>query len=138
MRGTTAHGFRPWSGWGRWSWQGGAVPANRAVALAQKAVAAEPEAGSYWLTLGVAHYRSGQWQDALTVLEKSMRLSDGGESTCWFFVAMTYAKLDKKELARQWYAKAIEMTERNGDCRIDSTNCLIRDEARVTLERAAK
>jgi Flp pilus assembly protein TadD len=49
----------------------------RAVALARRAVRLEPHNGTYWNTLGVAHYRAGEWQSAQYTLGKSM-LHQGG------------------------------------------------------------
>src|SRR5262249_39578799 len=60
---------------------------NRAVGLAKKAVELAPKDGICWNTLGVAHYRAGQWQDAVTALERSIKLRNGGDSLDWFFLA---------------------------------------------------
>src|SRR5262249_54029929 len=44
---------------------------KRAGELAQEAVKLAPEVGGFWNTLGVAHYRAGEWKAAITALEKS-------------------------------------------------------------------
>src|SRR5439155_1257025 len=44
---------------------------GRAVELAKKAVALAPKEGNHWNTLGVAHYRAGDWKAATASLEKS-------------------------------------------------------------------
>ena len=46
-----------------------------ALQLAKNAVAVEPQNGGYWNTLGVAHYRVGDWKDAIAELEKSIELA---------------------------------------------------------------
>jgi tetratricopeptide (TPR) repeat protein len=85
---------------------------KRAVELAKKAVTLAPDNGNLWNTLGVAHYRLGDSKEALVALQKSMDLSNGGESTDWFFLAMAHWKLGNDDEARKWYDKAIEATDR--------------------------
>jgi tetratricopeptide (TPR) repeat protein len=84
-----------------------------AVRLAQRAVALVPRAGIYWNTLGVAQYRAGDWNAALTALGKSMELREGGESYDWFFLAMAHWQLGQKEQARCWYDKAVAWMDKH-------------------------
>jgi tetratricopeptide (TPR) repeat protein len=79
-----------------------------AVELAEKAVAATPNDGSIWNTLGVAKYRAGNWRDAIEALQKSMELRDGGDAYDWFFLAMAHWQLGHKDKAHEWYDKAVE------------------------------
>src|SRR5262249_47445153 len=44
---------------------------DRAVELARKAVQLAPKVGMYWNTLGVAHYRAGDWKAAVAALDKA-------------------------------------------------------------------
>jgi WD40 repeat protein len=84
-----------------------------ALALAKKAVEAAPNA-SYWNTLGVAHYRAGDWQAAIAALHKSDELEGGrGASINAFFLAMAYGQLGNQEEARKWYAQAVRCMEKN-------------------------
>jgi serine/threonine protein kinase/Flp pilus assembly protein TadD len=85
---------------------------SRAVELAKKAVGWEPSAGPYWNTLGLAHYRAGNWKDAVTALERSVK-SGGGDSWDWFFLAMSYWRLGDKEQARKFYGQAIQWMEQH-------------------------
>ncbi len=80
----------------------------RAVALGKKAVAASPQVGNYWNTLGVAQYRASDWHEAIKALEKSMELRKGGDSFDWFFLAMAHWQLGHRTQARQWYTKAVD------------------------------
>ena len=48
---------------------------------------ARPSA-AYRNTLGVAHYRAGEWSAAADALEESMRLRSGGDPYDWLFLAM--------------------------------------------------
>jgi tetratricopeptide (TPR) repeat protein/tRNA A-37 threonylcarbamoyl transferase component Bud32 len=80
---------------------------KRAVELAKNAVDRAPKNGNLWNTLGVAYYRSGEWQNSVQALEKSTSLRRGGDSFDWFFLAMAHWQLGRKEQARQWYDKAV-------------------------------
>src|SRR5262249_48959926 len=80
----------------------------RAVELARKAVELAPKEGAYWNTLGVAHYRVGEWKEALAALEKSMELRQGGDAFDWFFLAMARWQRGEKDEARKWYEEAAE------------------------------
>jgi tetratricopeptide (TPR) repeat protein len=84
-----------------------------AVKLARRAVELAPKDGSHWNTLGVAHYRAGNWKDVLAALEKSMDLRQGGDANDWFFLAMTQWQLVQKEEARKWYDKAVQWMDKN-------------------------
>ena len=81
--------------------------------LAKKAVELSPQAGHYWNTLGVAHYRAGEWKAAVMALEKSMELRKGGDANDWFFLAMAHLKQDQKAEARKWYDRAVAWMDKN-------------------------
>ena len=85
----------------------------RAVELAKKAVELKPKEGSCWNTLGVAHYRAGDWGAAVAALEKSGELRQGGDSFDWFFLAMAHWQLGDNEQARNWYDQAVQWMEKN-------------------------
>src|SRR5262249_40644432 len=56
---------------------------RQAVAHAKQAVELESKDGTFWNTLGVAHYRTGNWKVAVEALEKSMALRNGGDGNDW-------------------------------------------------------
>jgi serine/threonine protein kinase len=85
--------------------------AGLAVALAEKAVTADPEQAKYWNTLGIACYRKGDWTKARSSLEQSMNLSDGGNGYDWVFLAMTCQRLGDVEDAQVWRNKAVSWLE---------------------------
>ncbi len=62
--------------------------AREAVRHARRATVLRPEVGNYWNTLGAAHYRAGQWQDAKAALTQSMALRTDGDSFDWFFLSI--------------------------------------------------
>ncbi len=81
----------------------------QAVELAQKAVELAPASGMYWNTLGVAHYRNGEFQAAIKSLKKSEELFGKPKSHNWFFLAMAHNRLSEKDEARRSYERAVEL-----------------------------
>jgi tetratricopeptide (TPR) repeat protein len=79
-----------------------------AVSLATQAVTLAPKSGRIWNTLGVAHYRAGNWQSAIEAFEKSMALRSGGDAYDWFFLAMAYWRQGAKAESLAWYKKGVE------------------------------
>jgi hypothetical protein len=41
--------------------------------------------GDFWNTLGVAHYRAGEFQSAVSALSRSVELRSGGDGADYFF-----------------------------------------------------
>jgi serine/threonine protein kinase/tetratricopeptide (TPR) repeat protein len=83
-----------------------------AVEFAKKATELLPQDANLQNTLGVAHYRAGDWQDAIAWLDKSMKGRIGGDSNDWFFLAMAHEQLGHKGEARKWFDKAVEWMEK--------------------------
>jgi tetratricopeptide (TPR) repeat protein len=81
---------------------------HEAVRLAKVAVAAQPQDGMIWNTLGVAYYRDGDHKAAVEVLNQALQLRSGGDSYDWFFLAMAHWKLGNRDDARHWMAKGVE------------------------------
>src|SRR6185436_9523516 len=84
-----------------------------AVELAQKAVELAPKDGAFWNTLGVAHYRAGDWKAAIDALEKSMELSQGAESFNWFFLAIAHWQLGEEKKAHEFFDQAVQWMDKN-------------------------
>jgi Flp pilus assembly protein TadD len=106
------------------------------VRLAQKAVTASPEAGNYWNTLGVAHYRNGDARAAVAALETSMRLRAGGNSFDWFVLAMAHSRLGDRDQARRWYDRAVEWMDQHPPPHVELRR--FRAEAEAMLAEAGK
>jgi tetratricopeptide (TPR) repeat protein len=85
---------------------------RQAVAFAELAVKAAPNNGKFWNTLGAAHYRAGNWKEAVTALEKSMQLRQGGDGFDWFFLAMAHWQLGDRDKARQWFDRAVQWLDK--------------------------
>ena len=87
---------------------------KRALGLAKSAVELAPQSEWPWQVLGWARYRTGDWQDCITALEKSISLQkDGGDSFQWFFLAMANWQLGDQPAARRWYDRAIDWMQQN-------------------------
>jgi tetratricopeptide (TPR) repeat protein/serine/threonine protein kinase len=88
--------------------------AGQAVESAKKAVQLASRNATYWRTLGVAHYRAGDWKAAVLALNKSLDLGQDGDARSRLFLAMAHHKLGKHADARQEYEQAVQWLEKNG------------------------
>jgi tetratricopeptide (TPR) repeat protein len=90
--------------------------AEKALPLAQKAVALAPERQMFLNTLGVVYYRLGQYQQAAQSLDSSLR-AGRGETAAFdlFFVAMCHARLGDAAKARDCYDRAVHWVEEHQD-----------------------
>jgi eukaryotic-like serine/threonine-protein kinase len=73
---------------------------------ARKAVELNPKIGTFWNTLGVAAFRSRDWQTADHALKRSIEL-EGGSPHDWFFLAMTHWIQGDKGEARRSFDQAL-------------------------------
>jgi tetratricopeptide (TPR) repeat protein len=86
----------------------------RALDLGKEAVKLKPEDGYNWNALGVAHYAAGDWQNAVTALEKSERLAPGKlVAQNSLFLAMAHWQAGHTEEARRWYQQAVQWMDKN-------------------------
>ncbi|MBI2826222.1 MAG: protein kinase [Planctomycetia bacterium] len=80
---------------------------DEALRLARHATElASRDAGAQSI-LGIACYRTGQWQPAVDALQKSVALRAGGEAWDWFYLAMAHWQLGQQEEARKWFAQGV-------------------------------
>jgi eukaryotic-like serine/threonine-protein kinase len=86
---------------------------KQAVGLASRALALGPKVPAFWTTLGFAHFRVGEWQSAITAIDKSMELDPGDNAQNWLLLAMVNWKLNRQQEAQTWYAKAAAWLEKN-------------------------
>ncbi|MHC4192398.1 MAG: tetratricopeptide repeat protein, partial [Planctomycetota bacterium] len=82
-----------------------------AVELYHKAHEMQPKDWRYLRGLGAAHYRTGQWDEAITTLTKSTELVDGENALNYLFLAMAHWQSGNKAEAANWYNKAVEGIE---------------------------
>jgi tetratricopeptide (TPR) repeat protein len=103
--------------------------AARAVELASKAVKHDPMRGGYWAVLGMAQYRAGNWQEAITAIEKARELKQGKDTL--FFLAMAYWRQGEKKLAHQRYDEALQWMQQHAPNNPRVRSC--RDEAATLM-----
>jgi tetratricopeptide (TPR) repeat protein len=92
---------------------GGGDPAQ-AVQRAEKGVAAHPKQAWYLHTLAVAHYRAGQFDQAVRRAEQSLKDDPGwgGHVVDWLLLAMAHQSLGHGDEARHWLDKAVQWIDR--------------------------
>jgi serine/threonine protein kinase/WD40 repeat protein/tetratricopeptide (TPR) repeat protein len=86
---------------------------TKALCLAQKAVKLKPAEETYFNTLGVVHYRLGQYPPAVVWLERSLRKSRHSPAAAsdLFFLAMCHARLGDADQARDCYHQALQCVQ---------------------------
>jgi tetratricopeptide (TPR) repeat protein len=84
-----------------------------ALRLARQAVKLAPNTAWSWYTLGLAHYRGGEWKVAIEALKRANELSNGGNASHHFVLAMAHAQLHEQDEARKWYDRATQWMEKN-------------------------
>lgn len=100
---------------------------RRAIELAKEAIKVQSNNPGHWSNLGTAHYRAGNWPEAVAALEKyNDHVHDA------FFLAMAHWQLDNKEKARNYFDEAVKrMRKRDPD---DEELARFRAEAAALLE----
>ncbi|MHC4953047.1 MAG: tetratricopeptide repeat protein [Planctomycetota bacterium] len=86
---------------------------ERAVNLAMRAVKLAPQASNLWNTLGVARYRADDLSGAVAALRNSMERGNGGNAFDWLFLAMAYARQDRKDVAQRLLDRAVAWTNQH-------------------------
>jgi tetratricopeptide (TPR) repeat protein len=96
---------------------------------------ASPNCAAYWNTLGVAHYRAGDFNATISALGWAIDLTQGGTAFDHVFLAMAHAQLGDQEQALHWLDRArLWMQQYNPDH--SELGCLC-DEARSVLSAVA-
>ena len=84
---------------------------TQAVVLAERAVATRPQNADCWNTLGVARYRSSDWDGAVAALETATRFRSSDDPNDLYFLAAAHWQLGHPELARGYFARAVEAVQ---------------------------
>jgi tetratricopeptide (TPR) repeat protein len=92
---------------------GGPEPAQL-LRLAERAVQVGPHEAHYLHTLGLAHYRAGQYEQAVRRFRESMRANPAWEAQVvnWLGLALAHDHLGERDVARLWFARATKWIER--------------------------
>lgn len=94
--------------------QGDFPLAEQATLWARQACKLAPDDGNLRNTLGVALYRTQQWQETIEVLQQAIR-SGFDTPHNWLFIAMAHWQLDDKFQAKEWYDKSLAWQTANAD-----------------------
>jgi Flp pilus assembly protein TadD len=88
---------------------------RRTLQLAEQAVSAWPNGGWTLHTLGLAHYRTGHYQEALRAFHDSMVKDPSWEAHVvnWLGLALAHHRLGQEEEARRWMDKATQWIEQD-------------------------
>jgi len=86
----------------------------RVVRIAEEFTAIAPEHGAYWNTLGAVYYRAGDWDAAITALERSIELTSGGTGYDYYYLAMAYQRRQETNQARAWLGRGDDWTAQHG------------------------
>jgi tetratricopeptide (TPR) repeat protein/WD40 repeat protein/serine/threonine protein kinase len=83
------------------------------VQLAEKVVAARPRVAWHLHVLGRAHYRAGQFDQAIRRLHESLEVNPtwNARALDWLVLAMAHQHLGQKKEARQWLDQATKWLE---------------------------
>jgi tetratricopeptide (TPR) repeat protein len=84
-----------------------------ALALARRVVEKCSDSSAYWNTLGVAYFRTGDFETAISALDCAIVLGDGGSSFDHIFLAMAHARLGNQEESRRYLAHAMFQKEKD-------------------------
>jgi serine/threonine protein kinase/Flp pilus assembly protein TadD len=84
------------------------------VIWAEKAVASDLKSACYLHALGLAHYRAGQFKEAVQRSHDSLMADPrwGGNPLNWLLLALAYQRLGQPEDARPWLDKASAWQQR--------------------------
>src|SRR5439155_17573706 len=88
----------------------------RAVELAAKAAELSPTEPDFRATLGMARYRTGDWNGAIADLEKAIGLRNPdhpNRASNGFFLAMAHWQLGEKDKARAWFDKSVQWMDKS-------------------------
>ena len=110
--------------------------AQHGLRLAERACQIEPGNGAYLNTLGVAQYRTGQYEKARATLTRSNQLNANREPADLAFLAMTQHRLDQIEPARTTLMRLREVMKDPKTAREEENQGFLREAESVILGSA--
>ena len=107
---------------------------TRAVELAKKAAELKPASADATNTLGIAYYRSGDFEAAIHWLDQAIKLRGAATAYDWLFLAMAHERLGQRNEARLAYENALQWMSKNAST--DNQLVEFRSEAEQILNTA--
>jgi tetratricopeptide (TPR) repeat protein len=112
---------------------------TRLVQLAERAVRADPVPHNLH-ALGLAHYRAGQFDEAIEQMHRSIEGNWNANAANWLVLAMAHQRLGHADEARKWFDQAVRWIDSPGGDALrslhghDSVACMVlRREAETRL-----
>ena len=87
---------------------------RRALEMTNTLLQSDPLSADYWTSVGLAHYRMRQWDEAITALQKSHELFAEEPVNVLYLLAMAHQQHGSTDDARAWYHRAIDATPQTG------------------------
>jgi WD40 repeat protein/serine/threonine protein kinase len=112
----------------------------RALPLAEAAVQAAPSTGRYLTTLGIVHYRLGNYAKALEILTQSEKLNatkEGAPPADLGFLAMAQHQHGNKEIAKATLARLREVTNQERWAKDAEAQSFLREAEELILGQPA-
>jgi serine/threonine protein kinase len=106
-----------------------------AVKLARQSVDWDPERADSWQVLGVACYRLGDLDTALTAVRKSIELHGEPTTSDQFLLAAIHLARGENAEARHWYDQAIRPTKKERARHADRAPEFVQTRLRAETER---
>jgi tetratricopeptide (TPR) repeat protein len=103
----------------------GRIDAWACVRAAEEALAVTPDAtyvpgdaryANARTALGLAYYRSGAWDKAMSALDWAAEIRDAADGFDWVILAMVHARRGDLPQARAWFDKATQWREECPEC----------------------
>jgi tetratricopeptide (TPR) repeat protein len=82
-----------------------------ALILAKKITHDNRQDGECWSTLGVCHFRTGEWRECVAALKESLRLKEEGDAFTHFYLAMALHQSGDRTEARAMLKKGIQLMD---------------------------
>jgi tetratricopeptide (TPR) repeat protein len=86
---------------------------EEALKLARKGVKEAPDVATNYNTLGLAEYRNGLYEQAITTLKKSIEMNKGTDPSDFFFLAMALQKRGDLTEADRIFERGAEVARKS-------------------------
>ena len=88
--------------------------AELSIVYSNEALQSAPESANYWNSLGVAHYRAGNFDKAIAAIDRSIEFGGEQDISNYYFLAMAHWRRGEQAEARQLYDRGVETARKAG------------------------